>query len=71
MDGTVYTAASEERAVGGVDDAVDFELGEVAGDVADGVVEGLGGGGDARGDGGDEVFEAVEEGDGGDFGERD
>lgn len=71
VDSAVDASATQERAVGSVDDAVDFEFGQVAGDMADGVVERLGGGGNARGEGGREVFEAVEQRDGGNFGEGD
>ncbi|KAI9163809.1 Calcium channel YVC1 [Paramyrothecium foliicola] len=44
VDGAVDAAAAEEGAVGGVDDGVDLEGGDVAAEEADAVVDGFGGG---------------------------
>lgn len=40
VDGAVYSASSEERCVGGIDDGIDLELGDVPSGKTDTVVGG-------------------------------
>lgn len=71
VDGAVDAAAAQEGFVGCVDDGVDGEGGDVGADERDFVVEGLGRGVGGAGGGGGQLVKLVEEGEGGDFGERD